>query len=57
MTPADDRVLQLLQKWQKSLNLHARYADLPATVRGLHEALTDVDDPDAAPVADGEVEE
>ena len=29
MTPADDRVLQLLQKWQKSLDLHARYADLP----------------------------
>jgi hypothetical protein len=29
MTPADDRVLQLLQKWQKSLDLHARYSDLP----------------------------
>jgi hypothetical protein len=29
MTPADDRMLQLLQKWQKSLDLHARYADLP----------------------------
>jgi len=29
MTPGDDRVLQLLQKWQKSLDLHARYADLP----------------------------
>lgn len=29
MTPADDRVLQLLQKWQKSLDLHTRYADLP----------------------------
>jgi len=29
MTPADDRVLQLLQKWQKSLDLHARYTDLP----------------------------
>ncbi len=29
MTPADDRVLQLLQKWLKSLDLHARYADLP----------------------------
>lgn len=29
MTPADDRILQLLQKWQKSLDLHARYADLP----------------------------
>ncbi len=29
MTPADDRVLQLLQKWQKSLDLHAHYADLP----------------------------
>ncbi len=29
MTPADDRVLQLLQKWQKSLDLHVRYADLP----------------------------
>ena len=29
MTPADERVLQLLQKWQKSLELHARYAGLP----------------------------
>jgi hypothetical protein len=29
MTPADERVLQLLQKWQKSLELHAHYADLP----------------------------
>jgi hypothetical protein len=29
MTPADERVLHLLQKWQKSLELHARYADLP----------------------------
>ena len=29
MTPADDRVLQLLQKWQKSLDLNSRYADLP----------------------------
>ncbi|MGQ0385225.1 MAG: hypothetical protein ACT4UP_11175 [Gammaproteobacteria bacterium] len=29
MTPADERVLALLQKWQKSLDLHARYADLP----------------------------
>lgn len=29
MTPADERVLQLLQKWQKSLDLHVRYADLP----------------------------
>lgn len=29
MTPADERVLQLLQKWQKSLELHARYASLP----------------------------
>lgn len=29
MTPADDRVLALLQKWHKSLDLHARYADLP----------------------------
>jgi hypothetical protein len=29
MTPADERVLQLLQKWQKSLELHTRYADLP----------------------------
>jgi hypothetical protein len=29
MTPADERVLHLLQKWQKSLDLHARYADLP----------------------------
>ena len=29
MTPADDRMLQMLQKWQKSLDLHSRYADLP----------------------------
>jgi hypothetical protein len=29
MTPADERVLQLMQKWQKSLDLHSRYADLP----------------------------
>lgn len=29
MTPADERMLQLLQKWQKSLELHARYAALP----------------------------
>ncbi len=29
MTPADERVLQLLQKWQKSLQLHAGYAGLP----------------------------
>ncbi|MEX2149087.1 MAG: hypothetical protein WD793_02660 [Steroidobacteraceae bacterium] len=29
MTPADERVLQLLQKWQKSLELHTGYADLP----------------------------
>ena len=29
MTPADERVLHLLQKWQKSLDLHTRYADLP----------------------------
>ena len=29
MTPADQRVLQLLQKWQKSLELHAGYASLP----------------------------
>lgn len=29
MTPADDRILQLLRKWQKSLDLHSRYADLP----------------------------
>ena len=29
MTPADERVLQLLQKWQKSLELHAGYAGLP----------------------------
>lgn len=29
MTPADDRIVQLLQKWQKSLDLHSRYADLP----------------------------
>lgn len=29
MTPADERVLQLLQKWQKSLELHAGYTGLP----------------------------
>ena len=29
MTPADERVVQLLQKWRKSLELHTRYADLP----------------------------
>jgi hypothetical protein len=29
MTPADQRVLQLLAKWQTSLELHARYATLP----------------------------
>ncbi len=29
MTPADERVLQLLQKWQKSLELHTGYAGLP----------------------------
>ena len=29
MTPADERVLQLLQKWQKSLELHSGYAALP----------------------------
>lgn len=29
MTPADERVLQLLQKWHKSLELHAGYAGLP----------------------------
>ena len=29
MTPADERVVALLQKWQRSLDLHARYADLP----------------------------
>jgi hypothetical protein len=29
MTPADERVLQLLQKWQKSLELHSGYAGLP----------------------------
>lgn len=29
MTPADERVLQLLQKWRTSLELHSRYADLP----------------------------
>jgi hypothetical protein len=29
MTPADQRVLQLLQKWQKSLELHGGYAGLP----------------------------
>ncbi len=29
MTPADERVLKLLHKWQVSLDLHARYADLP----------------------------
>lgn len=29
MTPADERVLQLLKKWQTSLELHGRYAALP----------------------------
>lgn len=29
MTPADERVIALLQKWQRSLALHAGYADLP----------------------------
>jgi hypothetical protein len=29
MTPADERVLQLLQKWHKSLELHAGYSGLP----------------------------
>lgn len=29
MTPADERVLALLQKWHKSLELHAGYAGLP----------------------------
>jgi hypothetical protein len=29
MTPADERVLHLLQKWQKSLELHGGYAGLP----------------------------
>lgn len=29
MSPADERVLQLLAKWQTSLELHARYASLP----------------------------
>jgi hypothetical protein len=28
MTPADDRIIHLLQKWQTSLDLHARYAGL-----------------------------
>lgn len=29
MTPADERILQLLARWQKSLELHLRYAKLP----------------------------
>jgi hypothetical protein len=29
MTPADERVLQLLKKWQQSLELHGGYAGLP----------------------------
>lgn len=29
MTPADERIVQLLAKWQKSLELHLRYAKLP----------------------------
>ena len=29
MTPSDDRVLQLLRKWQHSLELHSRYVGLP----------------------------
>ena len=29
MTPSDDRVLQLLGKWQKSLEMHGRYVGLP----------------------------
>jgi len=29
MTPSDDRVLQLLGKWQKSLELHGHYVGLP----------------------------
>ena len=33
MTPADERVLELLQKWQKSLELHAHYAGLPEDQR------------------------
>ncbi len=28
MTPADERILQLLDKWQKSLELHTRYTRL-----------------------------
>ncbi len=28
MTPADERIVQLLAKWQKSLELHARYSAL-----------------------------
>lgn len=28
MTPADERIVQLLAKWQKSLELHARYTGL-----------------------------
>lgn len=28
MTPSEDRVLQLLRKWQQSLELHRRYVDL-----------------------------
>ena len=29
MSPSDDRVLQLLRKWQHSLELHTRYVSLP----------------------------
>lgn len=29
MTPADERIVQLLGRWQASLELHARYLDLP----------------------------
>jgi len=29
MTPADERIVQLLAKWQKSLELHLRYTKLP----------------------------
>lgn len=29
MTPADERIVQLLARWQKSLELHLRYTKLP----------------------------
>jgi hypothetical protein len=34
MTPADERIVQLLAKWQKSLELHTRYTRLSDDPRG-----------------------